>query len=40
LIYSLPKVTSETRKMLKEKKTIDSVKIKSKIKTLNDDKEE
>jgi len=40
LIYSAPKVTSETRKMLKEKNTIDSGKIKSKIKMQDDKKEE
>lgn len=40
LIYSAPKVTSETRKMLKEKKTIDSDKIKSKIKAPKNDKKE
>jgi hypothetical protein len=40
LVYSTPKVTNETRKMLKEKNTIDPGKIKSKIKTPNNDKEE
>ena len=40
LVYSAPKVTSETMKMLKEKKTIDSGKIKSKKTPLKNDKEE
>lgn len=40
LIYSAPKLTSETRKMLKEKKTIDSNKKKSKLKTPKNDKKE
>jgi len=40
LVYSTPKVTSETRKMLKDKKTIDSGKVKSKMKIPNNTKEE